>query len=192
MGLFSKTSGPIRISRRQLIVGGAALVLGSSIINPVEAAVRSGARASERRLALSNLHTGEQVKTVYWQGGTYVRSALDEINHIMRDHRTNQIKQIDSNLLDLLHRLQGALDTHEPYQVVSGYRSPKTNARLAAHSGGVAKHSMHVEGKAIDIRLEGRDINQIHRAALALESGGVGYYPKSDFVHVDVGKVRFW
>lgn len=188
MRLFSRTSGPTLVSRRRIIVGGAALVLASSIINPVEAAVRAG----ERRLAFQNLHTGERLKTVYWQGGSYVRSALEQINHIMRDYRTNQVKQIDPKLLDLLHRLQALLDTEEPFQIVSGYRSPKTNAKLAAHSGGVAKRSMHVKGKAVDIRLDSRDIAQIRKAALALKGGGVGYYPKSDFVHVDVGRVRSW
>ncbi len=192
MRLFPKTGGPTLISRRRLIIGGAALVVGSTIINPVEAAVRSGGRSAERRLAFQNLHTGEHLKVVYWQGGDYVRPALDQIDHIMRDYRTNQVKPIDPALLDLLHKLHGALETREPFQIVSGYRSPKTNARLAAHSGGVAKRSMHVKGKAIDIRLESRDTRQIHRAALALKAGGVGYYPKSDFVHVDVGKVRSW
>ncbi len=192
MSLISKTSRPTLISRRQLIVGGAALVLAGSIINPATAGVRVGARARERSLALQNLHTGENLKTVYWQGGAYVRSALDEIDHIMRDYRTNQIKSIDPTLLDLLHRLQDTLDSHRPFQIVSGYRSPKTNARLAAHSGGVAKRSMHVKGMAIDIRLEGCDSRQIHKAALSLEAGGVGYYAKSDFVHLDVGKVRSW
>lgn len=195
MRLFSKTAlngGTALPTRRQFIIGGAALAVATVIIRPAEASVRAGVGATERRLSFYNLHTGEQLRTVYWQRGNYVRPALAEINHILRDYRTNQVKPIDPKLLDLLHRLQGVLETREPYQVVSGYRSAKTNAALAAHSDGVAKHSLHVKGQAIDVRLESRDTAHLHLAALSLRGGGVGYYPKADFVHVDVGKVRSW
>ena len=111
---------------------------------------------------------------------------------MLRDFRANEVKPIDPALLDLLTQIQHRLGTNESFQVISGYRSPLTNAMLHANSEGVAVHSLHIEGKAIDIRVPGRSLEQLRGAALALRDGGVGYYPKSDFVHVDTGRVRFW
>lgn len=146
----------------------------------------------ERALDFYNLHTGEALHAVYWAEGAYVRQSLSEINHILRDHRTNEVNPIDVALLDLLHRIRSGLDTTASIHVISGYRSPATNAMLVAHSDGVASRSLHMDGKAIDIRVPGRELGQVHAAAMMLRSGGVGYYPKSDFVHVDVGRVRHW
>jgi len=176
-------------TRRQLLIGGASLALSIAALRPAAAGTRP---ATERRLAFRNLHTEEQLETVYWRDGDYDATALDAINHILRDHRTGEIKDIDPNLLDSLDRLQDELGTREPFQIISGYRSPKTNARLAGSSDGVAKRSLHVEGKAIDVRLASCDIATLRDAALALRAGGVGYYPKSDFVHLDIGRVRAW
>lgn len=148
--------------------------------------------ANQRKLAFDNLHTGETLKTVYWEGGDYVPGALGEINHILRDFRTNDVHPIDAKLLDLLNTLHQKLGSKVPFSVISGYRSPKTNATLAEASNGVAKHSLHMEGQAIDIHLEDVALKDLHRGALALKRGGVGYYPASDFVHVDVGRVRTW
>jgi uncharacterized protein YcbK (DUF882 family) len=185
-----RKTAPSLISRRTVLSGGLALAFATLIIpkSGAEAAVR----APERRLAFEHLHTGEHLKITYWQDGKYLRPALKEINHLLRDFRTNQVKAIDPKLLDLLHRLQRTLNTSQPFQVVSGYRSAKTNARLAKRSHGVARRSLHIKGKAIDIQIEGRDAALIRRAAVALRAGGVGYYPDSGFVHLDVGDIRYW
>jgi uncharacterized protein YcbK (DUF882 family) len=146
----------------------------------------------ERSVKIYNLHTGESLNTCYCENGRYVEGALNEINYIMRDFRANEIKAIDPSLLDLLYSLNRRLATSEPFDLISGYRSPATNAMLAARSEGVARHSLHIEGKAADIRVPGRQLGEVWRASMDLWTGGVGFYPRSDFVHVDVGRVRFW
>jgi len=143
-------------------------------------------------LWLYNTHTGESVKAVYWAQGEYVPDALAEIDFVLRDFRSGDVKPIAPRLLDLAAELRRALGSNEPIHVISGYRSPATNAMLAAHSGGVATHSLHLLGEALDLRLPGRDLRDVRRAALALHAGGVGYYPRSDFVHIDIGRVRTW
>jgi uncharacterized protein YcbK (DUF882 family) len=145
-----------------------------------------------RKVALHNLHTNEDISITYWQDGGYLPDALAEVNHVLRDFRTGDVHDIHPELLDLLHTLTGELALDAPLQVISGYRSPKTNARLAASSRGVAHHSLHMEGKAIDIRAPGVPLARLHQTALRLGAGGVGYYPSSDFVHVDIGPVRHW
>ncbi len=148
--------------------------------------------AKQRWLSFYNLHTGEQLKTVYWVKGRYVSSELDEINYLLRDFRTDNIEPIDPELLDLLYALRRRMDSKAPFHIISGYRSPKTNAMLRQRSRSVAKRSYHTRGMAVDVRLPGRELNHLRRAALALKRGGVGYYPASDFIHVDTGPVRFW
>ncbi|HET6522262.1 MAG TPA: DUF882 domain-containing protein [Geminicoccaceae bacterium] len=165
--------------------GAAAGCLGS----PLAAHARV---ARERSLSLHNIHTGETLKTVYWADGWYVDEALKEIDWHLRDHRTGQVKQIDLRLLNLLHDLRGVLDTGQSYSVVSGYRSPETNAMLARHSKAVARNSYHVRGMAVDIRVPGRSTEDVRWMAIGLRRGGVGHYPESDFVHVDVGPLRHW
>jgi len=146
----------------------------------------------ERALAFYNTHTGESLKTVYWAQGDYFPEALNDIDFILRDFRSGDVKPIAPRLLDVAHELQRMLDSAAPIHIISGYRSPATNAALAARSGGVARHSLHLEGEALDLRLPGRELKDVHRAALALKRGGVGYYPRSNFVHVDIGRVRTW
>jgi uncharacterized protein YcbK (DUF882 family) len=148
--------------------------------------------APARALSFYNLHTGESLEVVYWSNGRYRPDALADINHILRDHRSGEIHAIDLNLLDLLHSLSQKLETRRPFQVISGYRSQATNAMLQAQGRGVASGSLHVEGKAIDIRHPEVDLGDLRRSARDLCAGGVGYYPASDFVHVDVGRVRYW
>jgi uncharacterized protein YcbK (DUF882 family) len=147
---------------------------------------------SERSLSFYNLHTGESLKTVYWQTGAYLPSSLADIKRVLRDHRTNEKHDIDPQLLDLLCDLRLRLDTRESLQIISGYRSPATNAMLHAKSDGVATHSLHLDGKAVDIRIRGRAISLLRKTALSMKAGGVGYYPSSDFIHVDIGRVRSW
>lgn len=147
-----------------------------------------------RALAFDNLHTGEKLELEYWRDGAYLPDALSAVNHVLRDFRTGDIHPIAPQLLDLLAGLRNSLETREPVSVISGYRSPATNAALRGereHSG-VAAKSLHMQGMAIDIRIGGRSLTDIHSAALAIRGGGVGYYPVSDFVHVDVGRVRTW
>ena len=146
----------------------------------------------ERSLSFHNLHTNESLKTVYWQRGEYLGSSLADIDRVLRDHRTGEKHVMDRRLLDLLCELRLKLDTTEPLQIISGYRSPATNAMLHSQSEGVAPHSLHMDGMATDIRIPGRALALLRKTALSMNAGGVGYYPSSDFVHVDVGRVRSW
>jgi len=148
--------------------------------------------AAERRLGFLNLHTGEKLDLPYWIEGDYLPESLAEINRVLRDHRTGAVAAIDIQLLDLLDRVKAALGTAQPFQVISGYRSPASNSLLATNSSGVARRSLHMEGKAIDISIPGVPLADLRRAGLMLKGGGVGYYPGSNFVHLDVGRVRTW
>jgi uncharacterized protein YcbK (DUF882 family) len=148
--------------------------------------------AEIRTVAFDNLHTGETVDCVYWEQGDYIPDVLDAVNNVLRDHRTGDVYPIDPNLLDLLDAVSAATGTRSRFQVISGYRSPSTNAMLHERSAEVAKKSLHTEGLAIDVRLADVDLSQLHAAALSLSRGGVGMYPRSDFVHLDVGPVRTW
>ncbi len=143
-------------------------------------------------LRFYNLHTAEQLKTTYWADGRYVPESLAEINHILRDFRTGEVFQIAPNLLDTLHELNLELDSQQPYEIISGFRSPKTNALLRGQSHGVAQNSLHMKGMAADVRVPGRTLEKLRRAAISLRAGGVGYYPSSQFVHIDVGRIRAW
>jgi uncharacterized protein YcbK (DUF882 family) len=146
----------------------------------------------ERVLGFRNTHTDESISTVYWSEGHYIDSGLQEINAVLRDHRTSEVYPIDTNLLDLLFVLQSQIKSRHAYQIISGYRSPATNEALRIKTTGVAKNSYHMRGKAIDIRLPGCELEKLHSAALAMQAGGVGYYPVSDFIHVDIGPRRNW
>jgi uncharacterized protein YcbK (DUF882 family) len=159
---------------------------------PAPAWADAGLFAGERRLHLLNLHTGEQADLVYWAEGGYVPESLTAIDRVLRDHRTNEVAAIDPGLLDLLHRVNSTVGASGKFEVISGYRSPVSNQMLQTSSTGVAKRSLHMEGKAIDVRLPGVVLDDLRRAALALQGGGVGYYPDSNFVHLDVGRVRTW
>ena len=145
-----------------------------------------------KNLRLHNLHTEEKISLSYFERGTYVAEALQDINYLLRDHRTGDIFAMDPVLIDLLYDLKNALGTERPLQVISGYRSPKTNAALHKKSSGVATRSLHMQGKAIDIRIQGIKAGDIRAAAMSLARGGVGYYPRSNFVHIDTGRVRTW
>jgi len=146
----------------------------------------------ERKLALLNLHTGESINATYWAEGQYQKTELHAINQVLRDHRTGDIHSMDNDLIDLLNILHHKMNGKQAFHVISGYRSPKTNAKLSYNSSGVAKKSLHMQGKAIDIRLPGRQLSALRSTALKLQTGGVGYYPKSDFIHIDTGRVRQW
>jgi uncharacterized protein YcbK (DUF882 family) len=176
------------LPRRALLRAGAAAVLSASLPGFALAAAAPGAR----KLKLENLHTGERLAADYCIDGCYQPDALQAINHILRDYRTGDVHVIDPRLLDLLHDLNKGLETDAAFQVISGFRSPRTNEMLHERSSGVASKSLHTQGMAIDIRVPGRALNTVHATALSMNRGGVGFYPTSDFVHVDVGRVRRW
>jgi len=147
---------------------------------------------AERKLQFYNLHTGESLDTTFCVQGGFVKESLQDINHLLRDHRTNEVCSMDPRLLTLLDDLKGMLDVKQPFHIISGYRSAATNQKLSQQSSGVAKKSLHMQGKAIDIRVPGVDARALQKSALALQGGGVGLYTRSDFVHIDVGRVRSW
>jgi len=176
------------IARRVLLLGGGCMV-ASFLVQPAKAV---GRLAYERVLTLDALHTGEKLKRVYWAEGRYIPQALREIGHLLRDHRTNEVKAIDVKLLDLLHDMHDLMGSQTSFAVVSGYRSPATNKALQRTNPDVARRSYHTQGMAIDIRLPGRELNKLKAAALKLGRGGVGMYPNESFLHVDVGPRRQW
>ena len=145
-----------------------------------------------RRVLVHNLHTGEQLDAVYFENGRYVSDALSEAMRVLRDWRNGAEHFMDPRLFDVMHGVRQRLGANAPFQIISGYRSPQTNAVLHERSGQVAAHSQHVLGKAVDVRIQGVALETLHKAALSLGAGGVGFYPVSNFVHMDVGRVRHW
>ena len=145
-----------------------------------------------RSLAIQNPHTGDKLSLTYFEKGRYLNDALDEISFLLRDYRTGDVHPVDPELLDQLHDLKQMLGLNQPFDVICGYRSPLTNARLHAEHSGVANNSFHIHGRAVDIRIERLDIRRIRNAAVAMHRGGVGYYPGSNFIHLDTGSFRTW
>lgn len=177
------------VTRRGLL----RLGLGAALaLTPLPAlAARTG--SFERSLSFLNEKTGEKLKKViYWEQGKYLPDAMAEIDKHLRDFRTGDVHHIDPRLLDLLHLVHSELETGSPFHVISGYRSPKTNKSLRRAGREVAKDSYHTRGMAIDVRVPGRDPGKLRRIALRQKSGGVGFYPNLGFVHLDVGRVRYW
>ena len=185
------------MGRRRILAG----VAGLASMTVVPGAAMAHAPASdlgglplpaERRLNLLCLQTGDRVSAAYVAEGRYVSGAIREIEHLLRDWRRNEARPIDRRLLDLLFVLQQKLGTATTFEVVSGYRSPETNAELAARNSEVAKQSQHMAGKAVDIAMKGPALMALHAEALSLKAGGVGLYSKSSFIHLDTGTVRHW
>lgn len=166
------------------------LVAGSAV--PL-AAPAMATLPEARTLALVHTHTGERLSVVYAMGEQFVPQALGHLNHFLRDHYSGEVGLIDPQLFDLLHGLRQQLGADQPFEVISGYRTATTNSLLRnSRGGGVARHSLHMEGKAIDVRLPGVPLAELRDAALSLRTGGVGFYPSEQFVHVDIGRVRSW
>jgi len=175
------------ISRRVFLAGSASVLLMASA---------PWVKATERQpriLRLAHTHTGEKLRLEYHNGLEYLPDALQAASHFLRDFRSGDIHPIDPGVLDILWKLQKLVDSAKrSYQVISGYRSPATNAKLRKHSSGVAKRSLHMQGRAIDVRLESIDTQSLYLAARSLQCGGVGCYSKSRFIHLDTGRVRTW
>ena len=200
----------MQAARRQVLFGLGTLaaaaavptVLESSVLNrsmlpapaiqTAQARVASVAAEDVRRISLHNLHTGDVFDEVYWQNGSYVPDALAAAQHALRDWRNGEEHFMDPKLFDVLRQISFKLESDKPFQIISGYRSPQTNAMMHARSEGVASHSQHMLGKASDVRVDGIELANLHKAALSLQAGGVGFYPVSNFVHVDVARVRSW
>eukprot|EP00581_Thalassiosira_minuscula_P036109 CAMPEP_0184451664 /NCGR_PEP_ID=MMETSP0740-20130409/6590_1 /TAXON_ID=385413 /ORGANISM="Thalassiosira miniscula, Strain CCMP1093" /LENGTH=181 /DNA_ID=CAMNT_0026822213 /DNA_START=114 /DNA_END=659 /DNA_ORIENTATION=- len=145
-----------------------------------------------RRIKMYSGRTGERIDMIYWIEGNYIKDAVSELNYFMRDWRTDGVKSMDLRTVDIMAASHNLLDVSEPYMLLSGYRSPQTNAMLRSRSRGVAKNSLHMRGQAADLRLVSRSVNQMARAAIACNGGGVGRYSGSNFVHMDCGQVRNW
>lgn len=174
--------------RKLLALGGVAL--GAAMLPTSAFATLSTPRP--RILTLNNLNTGEFIKAEFFDGKGYIKDELTKLNYFFRDYRSNKIKIIDTSLFDQLFRLQGLLGTRKPVQLISGYRSTETNTALRSQSRGVAKNSYHTKGQAMDFHIEGISLSNIRKAALSMRAGGVGYYPRSNFVHIDTGPTRHW
>ena len=182
-----------QLTRRHFMTAAAAGVaaFATATLLP-DFAFAAKALPATRSLAFRSLHTGEQVQATYLRDGRPQAEGLRMLNHVLRDWRSGEVWDMDPQLFDLLYALRRRMDSSQPFELISGYRSPQTNATLASASSGVAKRSLHMQGKAADIRLPQRDLKALHKAALALQAGGVGLYSKSGFIHVDTGRVRQW
>lgn len=187
-----------QLNRRSFLTIGAATLGGlmvPGLSNVASAATfQNGVISSggSRRLAFRNAHTGESFSGVYRVGNKYLPDAFKQINMVLRDFRTDQVYPMDPRVIDIIHAVHSRTGQHTPFEIISGYRSPKTNAMLRKTSSGVAKKSLHMEGRAIDLRMEGYSTKRIRDIATAVGAGGVGYYARSNFVHMDSGDVRTW
>jgi len=181
-------------TRRQVLKAG--LVASAMLLAPWQAWAKVGkalADLPERTISLYNAHTGEMLsKFVYWQDGNYIKEALDEISYLLRDHRTDEVLPFDPAVIDQAFAISRKIEKNQPFEIFSGFRSEVTNKQLRNRSRRVAKHSLHIEAKALDLRLPSVPIKQLPAASLSLREGGVVYYPQRGFVHIDSGPVRSW
>ncbi|WP_420541345.1 YcbK family protein [Planktotalea frisia] len=184
----SKSTG---VTRRGLLRAFAAtVVVAAPTYSNAAGFLRGG--GDIRRIKMYSGRTGERIDMIYWVEGKYIKESVQEVHRFMRDWRTNDVKFIDLRTIDVMAAAHNLLDSSEPYMLLSGYRSPKTNNMLRARSKGVAKNSLHMKGQAADLRLSSRSVSQVSRAAAACKGGGVGRYSGSNFVHMDCGPVRVW
>jgi len=184
-------SGTYSVSRRGLLGAFAATALVAAPTYTNAFGLLKGA-GDIRRIRMYSGRTGESIDTIYWIEGEYIPEVTKEINHFMRDWRSDEAIGIDMRTIDIMAASHRLMDVSEPYMLLSGYRCPKTNAMLRSKSKGVAKNSLHMVGKAADLRLKSRSVGQMAKAAAACASGGVGKYSRSNFVHMDCGPVRSW
>jgi len=192
-----KQENPLKIediSSRRLFLKGFACATGAAMIGSpsIVLASKNDMQLPQRKLAFHNLHTEEKKSLTYFNQGQYVSEAVHDLSYLLRDHRSGDMHTMDPELFNLLNDLQISLGGNKTFQVISGYRSPATNKMLTRQSSGVAKKSLHMQGKAIDIRVAGIDSRKVQQVAIDMARGGVGYYRSSDFVHIDTGNVRHW
>ncbi len=183
--------GSLSMTRRGLLGAFAATALTAAPTYSKAAGFLRGG-GDIRRIRMYSGRTGERIDTIYWVEGEYIKDAVSEVNAFMRDWRTNDVINMDIRTIDIMAAAHNLMDAGEPYMLLSGYRSPKTNAMLRSRSRGVAKNSLHMKGQAADLRLSSRSVTQMARAAAACRAGGVGRYSGSNFVHMDCGPVRTW
>lgn len=188
---MKQTTSLPSFSRRALLGAFAATTLAAAPTFSKAAGFLRGS-GDIRRIKMYSARTGEKLDMIYWVEGEYIRDAVKEVHHFMRDWRTGDVKAIDLRTIDIMAAAHNLLDVNEPYMLLSGYRSPKTNAMLRRRSSGVAKNSLHLKGQAADLRLSSRSVSQVSRAAASCRAGGVGRYTGSNFVHMDCGPVRTW
>lgn len=182
----------LTLTRRSILKVGAAFAACATLPTFAAASVNPAFREPVRTVHLINPHNGDSLKTTYWEQGTYHSEALKDIAYMLRDQHTQDMSPIDPKLMDILFSLQRTLRTKHPFEIVCGYRTPRNNAIARKHERGVARNSYHMYGRAVDIRIADRSAGLIQRAAWGLQQGGVGYYPKAGFVHIDSGGVRRW
>jgi uncharacterized protein YcbK (DUF882 family) len=175
------------LGRRRLLVG--SIGAAAACFGPLR---KAAASTAAHRLSFYHIHTAEKLTITYREHGAVIPEALTEIKRYLRDFRTEQVHDIDVALLDTLHALYETFDARGNFEVISGYRSPRTNAALRHVTSGVAENSLHIQGQAIDVRLTSAKTAALRDAAIARKAGGVGYYPESNFVHIDTGRVRTW
>lgn len=179
------------ITRRSLLGAFAATAVAAAPTYSKAAGFLRGS-GDIRRIKMYSGRTGERIDMIYWVEGDYIKDAVSEIHHFMRDWRNNKVKYIDLRTIDIMAASHNLLDVNEPFMLLSGYRSPETNAMLRSKSSGVARNSLHIQGQAADLRLASRSVSQMARAAAACHAGGVGRYSGSNFVHMDCGPIRTW
>lgn len=178
-------------ARRQFLRHSAGIAMAGTGVSLGSLAFASNPQAA--KLSFAHTHTHEKISLIYSVAGDHIATALNRLNHFLRDHYSGTVGTMDPDLFDVLHRIKVSLNTQTSFHVISGYRSPATNEKLrTTRGGGVAKRSLHMDGKAIDVRLPGVPLDELRDAALSLKAGGVGFYPRSQFVHIDTGKVRSW
>lgn len=184
---LGRSLGAAQIAAGTLLLGGAGRALAAAPASVL------GSASQVRKLSFNHLHTQERIALVYARGEQFVTPALATLNHFLRDHYSGEVGVIEPELFNVLHSVRRVLNTEIPFDVISGFRTAHTNETLrTTRGGGVAKHSLHMEGKAIDVRLPGVPLAELRDAAMSLQAGGVGYYERDNFVHIDIGRVRSW
>lgn len=193
MSLLNFSASEQGVSRRDVIKSGLWAAAGTLLMPSVaEAAALKMPKNGSYDIQFSNAHTGESFSGTYRVGNKYLPDAFEEINYVLRDFRANEVFPIDPRVIDIIYMVHRKTGRSQPLEILSGYRSPKTNNMLRHASSGVARNSMHLSGQAIDFRMAGVSTRGLRDIAAGFKVGGVGYYPRSDFVHVDTGKVRIW
>lgn len=195
--ILRHNSGNGKINRRHFLNGIMSTLAGGALVTSASGAMagsfsRSMLDSGKRYISLRHIHTGETFSGVYRIGDQYIYEAFEKINTLMRDFRTSDVYPVDPRLVDFLWRINKKTESNQPFQILSGYRSPKTNLKLATNTAGVAVNSYHMSGQAADIRLPYYDTRGLRNVARRLRAGGVGFYPKSDFIHIDTGEYRSW